>query len=155
MAAKKKTTKKKVSKKKVSKKKAIAKPLAKVGTKLSKKVSDFINLKVSITAANKQLTEMKSEAAKLESELMTELESNNQLGVSVKIGSITIKEKDVFNAKDWKKVNKYIDKTKNYDLYQRRLNTTLLNDMFKDGKRIPGVEHFMKKSLGHSKAKAS
>lgn len=155
MAAKKKA-KKKVSKRKVSKKKTIAKkarPLVKVSAKLSKKVSDFILMKVNITAANKQLTEMKSAAAKLESELMTELEKLNQLGVTVKAGSISIKEKDVFNAKDWKKINKWIEKTKNYDIYQRRLNTTLLNDMFKDGKRVAGVEHFVKTSLSHSKAK--
>ena len=92
MAAKKKVSKKKVSKKKTAiKKKAIAKkasPPIKIGAALSKKVSDFINLKVSITTANKQLTEMKSEAAKLESDLMIDLEKANQLGVTVKAGSI-------------------------------------------------------------------
>jgi len=159
MAAKKKVSKKKVSKKKVSKKKAIAKkspakPPVKIGAALSKKVSDFINLKVSITAANKQLTEMKSEAAKLESDLMIDLEKANQLGVTVKAGSIKFKETDIFNAKDWKKIEAHILKTKNFSFMQKRLSSSLLKEMFEDtGKTIAGVEHFMKKSLSHSKAK--
>ena len=142
------------TKKKVAKKKAIAKkssPPAKLSKELSKKVSDFILLKRNITAANKQIKEMTSEAYALECELMEHLEKINQLGIKVKVGSITVKEKDVFNAKDWNKINAYCFKHKTTDLFQRRLNTTLLNDMFKDGKRVAGIEHFVKKSLDHSK----
>ena len=146
---------KKKAKKKVSKKKAVAKkakaPVVKVNAALSKKVSDFILLKRSITAANKQVKEMTSEAHKLELELMEHLEKANQLGITVNVGSIKVAEKDVFNAKDWKKINAYCFKHKNNDLYQRRLNTTLLGDMFKNGEKIAGVEHFVKKSLAHSK----
>lgn len=147
---------KKKAKKKVSKKKAVAKvnkAPAKVSAEITKLSTDFILLKVNITAANKQLTEMKSEAAKLEAALMEKLNKANQLGVTVKAGTVKVKETDVFNAKDWKKVNAYCMKHKNFDLYQRRLNTTLLNDMFKNGEKVAGVEHFIKTSLSHSKAK--
>ena len=159
MAAKKKTAKKKVSKKKVSKKKAIAKkssakPPVKINAKLSKKVTDFILLKTNITAATKQLEGMKSEASKLEEELMIDLAKINQLGVMVKAGSIKFAEKDVFNVKDWNKVYKHILKTKNFGFLQKRLSTALLNEIYEDtGKTIAGVEHFTKKSLSHSKAK--
>ena len=160
MAAKKKTAKKKVSKKKVSKKKAIAKvktkPPVRLNAKLSKKVTNFILLKTNITSANKQLDAMKSEASKIEDELMIELKKLKQLGVTVKAGSIKFKETDVFNVKDWKKVYKHILKTKNFGFLQKRLSTALLNEMYEDtGKTIAGIEHFTKKSLSHSKAKVS
>ena len=138
------------TKKKVAKKKVAKKPSA----KLSKAITNFILMKTNITAASKQLEAMKSEAHKLEGELMVSLEKLDQTGASVKAGSIKFSEKDVFNAKDWKKINAWVLKNKNFDIYQRRLSSTILNDMFKDKKRVPGIEHFVKKSLSHSKVKA-
>ena len=169
MAAKKKAKKKASKKKAVSKnnmtaeKEAVtkkknelakkAKPPAKVSKALSVKVNKFLLMKKNITAANKQITEMKSEAFKLETELLETMQKAEQLGITVTGGTIKIKETDTFNAKDWKKINKYIDDTGDHDLMQRRLNTTLLNDYFKAGKKIKGVEHYVKTSLGVSQAK--
>jgi hypothetical protein len=130
------------------------KKVTKMSSTMSKKVSQFINLKVSITSASSQLAKMKSEAATLESELMLDLEKADQLGVTVKAGSIELKKTDVFNAKDWKKIETHILKTKNFSFLQRRLSSALLKEMFEDtGKTIEGVEHFTKKSLLHIKAK--
>jgi len=152
--SKKKVSKKKVSKKKVSKKKAIAKVKPKAPVKVSKalsnKVSKFILMKSNIAAANKQLTEMKSAAFVIEEELLKALEDGKQLGITVASGSIKIKETDVFNAKDLKKINKHIEKTGDFNLYQRRLNTTLLNEYFEAGIKFKGIEHFTKTSLGIS-----
>lgn len=144
------------AKKKASKKKAVAKKApapVKIPKAVSTKVSKFLMMKANITAANKQLTEMKSEAFKLETELMGIMEKSNQLGIVVKSGSIKIKETETFNAKDWNKINAYIEDTGDFDIYQRRLNTTLLKDYFAAGKKIKGVEHFTKHSLGFSHKK--
>lgn len=146
------------TKKKTTAKKSIAKskqsPPVKISKELSKKVSDFILLKSNITAATKQLNDMKSKAHKLETELMEILQKSNQIGVAVATGSIKISEKDVFNPKDWKKIYAHILKTKKFDLLQKRLSTALLQEMYNDtGKTIAGVEHFSHKVLSVSKAR--
>lgn len=134
------------TKKKASKKKDIVK----VDAKLSKKVSDFILLKSNITKATKQVTDMKSEAAKMEAELIPMLIESQQLGMMVTVGKVALKEKDVFSATNWQHIEAHVKKTGDFGLYQKRLSTTLLKEYWDDGVKIKGIEHMMKTTLAHS-----
>lgn len=139
--------------KKKAKKKAVAKSPVKVSKATTNKVTKFLLMKANISAANKQLTEMKSEAHKLEGELLKAMQAGEQLGITVASGSIKIKEQDVFNAKDWKKIEKHIQDTGDFGIMQKRLSTALLKEYYEDGVKIKGVEHMVKSSLGVSHKK--
>lgn len=132
-----------------AKKKAIKKTSSNdaLEKEIGEKATQFLKIRKKLQKANKVVNELKAEAHELEKQLIPMFEKSKQEGTKVKLGSVNLKIDDAFNAKDWSKINKHIDKTGDHDLYQRRLNQTLLKDYFKDGVKIPGVQHMKKKSL--------
>ena len=137
------------AKKKVSKKKTVKKKTAvKIEKDFGDKLMAFLKLKVKISKANKVVNELKSQASEMEKELIPVFEDTKTLRADVKIGSVTLNEDYVYNAKDWGKVWKYIFKKKDSGLVQKRLSQALLKEYYEDGIKIEGIERMKKKSLG-------
>lgn len=63
-------------------------------------------------------------------------------GASGKIARVSVVTKQVPQVKDWDQLYKYIKRTGQFDLIQRRLSPTAVRDRWDDGKKIPGVESF-------------
>lgn len=110
-------------------------------------VTGFLKLRAKITKKNKEVDELKKQASEIESIIIKELEQNKTTRADVMLGSVTLKPKNVFSAKDWKKIYAYIIKKKDFNILQKRLGQTALDEYLEDGVKIPGVEKMIKKSL--------
>ena len=110
-------------------------------------ITAFLKLKQKISKKNKEVDELKSEVSAMEKEIIKELEAQKSKGSDVKIGSVKLKESNVWSAKDWKKVWDYILKKKDTNLLQKRLAQTVFNEYLEEGIKIPGTEKMIKKTL--------
>lgn len=117
--------------------------------KLGVTVTAFLKLKQKATKKQKEVDEIKEQARVLEGEIIKVLEADTKTTrADVKIGSVTYSKENVWNVKDWKKVWKYIFKTKDTAiLSHQRMSNTLLREYLKEGIKIPGTEKMIKKKL--------
>lgn len=76
-------------------------------------------------------------------------------GAAGKHHQVSVYTDVVPQAEDWDKVFKYIKRTGEFDLLQRRLNSAAVKERWEDNKSIPGVTTFnaVKVSLTKKKGK--
>lgn len=80
----------------------------------------------------------------LESELIEE----KSTGVAGSMGDrVAIDKTVVAQFKNWDQFCKYVARNKAFYLFQRRINNSEYRDKLEQGKQIPGLEPFTKKSL--------
>jgi hypothetical protein len=93
--------------------------------------------------------EMKAELAVVEAEyqalknhLIDTLPKSEASGVAGKIANVKITKRAVPKPEDWDKTFKYIKRTGRFDLLQRRLSDSAIQEMWESGKEVPGVTHY-------------
>lgn len=110
-----------------------------------------------ISAINAQLTAEKQKLQKMEDHAFEVFQNQDLEGAKGKAGQVSITRNVVPQVEDpsaWEKVFKYIIKTKDFSVLQKRLGTTHVKDLWNDGKKIPGIVPYTKVGLSVRKITA-
>jgi hypothetical protein len=96
-------------------------------------------------ALDKQVESLKSREAALKEHLIQKLPKSQASGISGLLARVTIGSKTKPVAADWDKIHKYIaaNYKKNpgvFALLQRRLGEETIQEMWKNGTKVPGIE---------------
>lgn len=90
----------------------------------------------------KKVDLIEAEEKALKEHIIQNLPKSEASGVAGKLARVTIVTKVVPQVKDWDAFYKYVKKTGQFDLMQRRINDGAIKERWEAGKEIPGVEHF-------------
>lgn len=90
----------------------------------------------------KEVDKVAAEEAALKEYIINTLPKSEASGVAGKLARVTIVAKVVPQVKDWDAFYKYVKKTGQFDLMQRRISDGAIKERWEAGKEIPGVEHF-------------
>jgi hypothetical protein len=88
------------------------------------------------------IEEMKSRESEIKDHIINTFAKSDIDGAKGSICSASITRSVVPHVKDWPLVYKFIEKTKAWDLMERRMNKTAFRDRLTEGVKIPGVEAF-------------
>jgi len=94
-----------------------------------------------------EITKIEAQYKEAEEALMAKLDAEGSDKGSGKKGTVSITSSTVANVMDWDELNKWIAKTKNFQLYQRRISDPAFREMIESKGAVPGVEPFTKKRL--------
>jgi hypothetical protein len=93
-------------------------------------------------ALQKEVDELQSQETQLKDYLIANLPKSQASGIAGKVARIKIETKDIPQVKDWDVFYKYVKRTGDFDLMQRRLSDTAVKARWENGKQVPGVEVF-------------
>lgn len=94
-----------------------------------------------------EIKDIEGEYAELEEALMAKMASEGIDKATGTSASVSISTNVVGNPIDWKLIENYIAKNKFFHLFQRRLSDPGLREIWDQGKKVPGVEPFVKRRL--------
>ncbi|HGP4433016.1 TPA: phage integrase N-terminal domain-containing protein [Pseudomonas aeruginosa] len=112
-------------------------------------IKEFHKLSKQITDLNAKVKELTSLKASLEEELIEHL-NMEQLGtVTLKNGmGVKLQDSVVPQAEDWDAFYKWMSRTKNFQMLERRLTVTAYREFREKGKEVPGLRDFTKTKVG-------
>jgi len=106
---------------------------------------------LSKTKEAKRLVKLDEKRKDLEAQCFEILKENNLQGAKGKTGQISITEKVVATPEEesggWDAIYKYIHKNKAYHLLNKALKQESVKELWEEGKKIPGIGKFHKRSL--------
>jgi hypothetical protein len=85
---------------------------------------------------------VEAEEKALKEHIIQTLPKSEAGGIAGKVARVSVVTKSVPRAEDWEKVHAYIKKTGSFDLLQRRLSDSAVQERWDAGKKVPGVEPF-------------
>jgi hypothetical protein len=94
-----------------------------------------------------QLKEVEARIAELNTELMERMEQEGLDKASGTKATISVSTNTVAAVEDWDEFWKYILKNKYTHLLQRRVSDPAYRELLEAGKKVPGVQPFVKRSL--------
>lgn len=106
--------------------------------------------KKNLTAA---LADVDALIAEAELDLVHQLDDSGQTKAGSARGSVSIREEVVPTVEDWDKVWAYIGRNKAFHLIQRRMSNPAWREALEQGKKIPGIKPFKKRSLSVTASK--
>ena len=122
---------------------ATRKPKPSLGAQIDK-MWDIREKKRTLEASIKDLD---GQLATIEAELMEDMEANGVDKMTGKHAGVSITSNTVAHVTDWDEMWKFIIKTKNTQLLQRRVSDPAYRELLEMGKKVPGAEAFTKKRL--------
>ena len=122
---------------------ATRKPKPSLGAQIDK-MWDIREKKRTLEASIKDLD---GQLATIEAELMEDMEANGVDKMTGKRAGVSITSNTVAHVTDWDEMWKFILKTKNTQLLQRRVSDPAYRELLEMGKKVPGAEAFTKKRL--------
>lgn len=122
---------------------ATRKPKPSLGAQIDK-MWDIREKKRNLEASIKDLD---GQLATIEAELMADMEANGVDKMTGKHAGVSITSNTVAHVTDWDEMWKFIIKTKNTQLLQRRVSDPAYRELLEMGKKVPGAEAFTKKRL--------
>lgn len=90
----------------------------------------------------KEVDKVAAEESALKEHIINTLPKSEASGVAGKLARATVVTKEVPQVEDWDAFYKYVKKTGQFDLMQRRLTDAAIKERWEHGKEIPGVKHF-------------
>lgn len=99
----------------------------------------------------KVVAALEEEERALKNHLIDNLPKSDASGVAGKLARVTVVTKDVPQVKDWDALHKYIKRTGQFELFQRRLADNAVRERWEAGKEVPGVERFKAVSISLNK----
>lgn len=117
--------------------------------KLIDKVFTLRHKKADLEASVK---DVEGKIADLNSEIMELMQAAGMERTSTKMGTCSLNSTTVAQVEDWDKFLAYIYKNKFGHLLQRRVSDPAWRELIEQGKKVPGTQPFIKKSLGYRAA---
>ncbi len=102
-------------------------------------------------AVQKLVDELQSRETAIKDHIIATLPMKEASGIAGKTARVTIVPKTVARAVDWGLIFKYIKHTGSFDLMQRRLSDSAVEERWEHDIEIPGVEKFGMKTLSVNK----
>lgn len=102
-------------------------------------------------AQQKIVDALEAEEKALKEHIINTLPKSETSGVAGKVARVTITSKNVPQVKDWDAFYKYVKKTGEFELMQKRLSDAAINERWEQGKKVPGVEAFNVTSVSLNK----
>lgn len=99
----------------------------------------------------KKVDAIEAEEKALKEHIIQNLPKSEASGVAGKLARVTVVTKEIPQVEDWDAFYKYVKKTGNFDLMQRRLTDAAVKERWEAGKEIPGVKHFQAVSVSINK----
>lgn len=99
-------------------------------------------LRLERAEAQKVADKIEEEEKALKEYIINTLPKSEASGVSGKVARVSVVVRIVPQVKDWSEFYKYVEKTKSFDLLQRRLSEKAVQERWDAGKRVAGVETF-------------
>jgi hypothetical protein len=90
----------------------------------------------------KEVDKVAAEESALKEHIINTLPKSEASGVAGKLARVTVVTKEVPQVEDWDAFYKYVKKTGQFDLMQRRISDGAIKERWEAGKEIPGVKHF-------------
>tara|TARA_E500000331_G_C17217982_1_gene696718 strand:+ start:1040 stop:1408 length:369 start_codon:yes stop_codon:yes gene_type:complete len=107
-------------------------------------LTTLIEKKTEITAQiktlNDQLGELKTEQQQLDYDIMDKLDANGLDRIANSSASVSINESTVGEVTDWDAFTGHVGKQQAFELMQKRVSNLALNELWKMGEHIPGVQ---------------
>ncbi len=98
-------------------------------------------------ALETQVNEISEQLTAAENELMESMAANGLDKMTGKFASVSVSTSVVATVTDWDELWKFIIKTKNTQLLQRRVSDPAYRELIELGKKVPGANPFEKKRL--------
>lgn len=105
-------------------------------------------------AMQKEVDAVEAEEKALKEHIINTLPKSEASGISGKVANVKVVTKEVPNLEDQEQFFKYLKKTGDFDLIQRRLNAAAVQARWEAGKEVPGVNHFTAVTVSLTKVKA-
>jgi hypothetical protein len=83
-----------------------------------------------------------AEESALKEHIINTLPKSQASGVAGKVARVSVETKEVPSVRDWNKLFKHILKTKSFELLQRRVSVSAVEERWESNKMVPGVEKF-------------
>lgn len=135
----------------VESRKTKAAKVAGVTAKLTTNIGDMIDQLVALRDRKRELEaqveEIEGQYKGVEEQLMEKLTEQGINGSNGTKASCSITKTTVANVTDWDEVFKYVKKTGYFHLFQRRLTDAAYRELLEAGKKVPGVQPFVKRRL--------
>ena len=96
---------------------------------------------------NKEADELKSKAYKLERQLLEQFDRDDITGAAGKIAIMSVKTTIEPTIDDFAAIFRFAAKTKNYGIFQRRLNGGAIRELWDEGKKVPGTGKFNREKI--------
>jgi len=104
-------------------------------------------------AKQKEADDLETDEKALKTYLIETLPVSDASGVTGKIAHVKIETKKVPTTTDWDAFYKYVLKTKDFSLLQKRLGDAAIKERWDAGKKVPGVDVFNVKTVSVTKRK--
>lgn len=101
----------------------------------------------------KDIDVVKKREKELEDHIVENLSASDDTGVSGKKFHAKVTSKKQPTADDWEKIHDWIYENDRFDILGKSLNSKAVNEMWEDGKVIPGVKAVNVKKLSVTKVK--
>lgn len=100
-------------------------------------------LDAQIAKIEAQRKEVRKEYEAQEKKVFDQFSKNELEGAAGKLVEARVNRQTVYNISDPKKLYAYIQKTRSFDLLQRRVNNSTANELSQGGKKpVPGLKPF-------------
>lgn len=97
--------------------------------------------------AEETVSKIADEITKLEEIALTRLDAEQVTSAKGAVASLSVTTNVVGNVTDWDEFWKFVIKTKNTHLLQRRISDPAFRELLELGKKVPGVQPFNKRRL--------
>lgn len=95
----------------------------------------------------KEVDAIKAQENEIENIIFERFGKSDLEGARGKLAQCSIKRSEVANIDDWESFEKYVKKTGELDLFQRRISLEAIRERWAEGRVVPGVAKFTKISL--------
>lgn len=127
--------------------------MAKQPKTLGGKIDALYSLNLRISDAESSLSALKSAREGFAKEIIELLDKEESTGNKGRLANAVISELDTYSIYDSDKFYAYVHRNKAYDLLQKRVSSTSVRERSQDGKKVPGIKVFTRRSLKVTKLK--
>ncbi len=104
-------------------------------------------------ALDEQVKVLESDYHQLTEQILERMASENMPKASGRRATVSRSESLVGQLEDWEALTKYISRTKNFQLFERRISAAAFRELFEKKGDVPGIKPFTKITLKHTSLK--
>lgn len=117
-------------------------PALKIPKKIGEAVDLYYTTRLARLAAEKVAADIDADEKLLREHLINTIPKSAASGIAGRLARATIVPKIVPTVEDWDAFHKYVIKTKDFSLLQKRLGEAAIRERWDAGKKVPGVIAF-------------
>jgi len=102
---------------------------------------------------DEQVKDLEAQYRELTEKILDRMASENMPKASGRRATVSRSETIVGQLEDWEALTKYISRTKNFQLFERRISAAAFRELFEKKGEVPGVKPFTKVTLKHTSLK--